>query len=358
MYLINKYILKNLFKNFFVSTFLFLFVALLTRVVHYSEIITEDGGSIKDLLLILLLIQPKIISVLTPFTASLSAFITYNALIKSNEHIAIYNAKLSQISIIKPLFYFCIPLFISVIITSNFIVPKSYKNIEKIQNNLAIQLSRSIIKPEEFIIQKNVIFFIYDITSEGLSKGVVIVDKRNENKTILAADEGKIYFTNGIFGIRGENIYLYKKTNIAKSGIKAHLANYDFSLTLKESLNLNSSTIELESNRVLFKALKKNKYARKEFLQRMGMPFFTIILPLSIAILLLYYFNFSRSRISYIKVVFASFVLGFICVSGFGAFEFFISRFEKFFLYFANIFLIFLILLFILRARFFVKFFK
>jgi hypothetical protein len=244
------------------------------------------------------------------------------------------------------------------IITSSFILPKSYKNIEKIQNNLAIQLSQSIIKPEEFITQKNVIFFIYDITNEGLSKGVVIVDKRESNKTILAADEGKIYFTNGIFGIRGQNIYLYKHTDIAKNGIKASLANYDFSLTLKESLALNSSAIEKENNSVVFKALKKNKYARKEFLQRIGMPFFTIILPLAITILLLYYFNFSRSKISYIKVVFASFILGFICISGFGAFEFFISSVEKFFLYFVNIFLIFVILLFILRARFFVKFFK
>lgn len=358
MYLVNKYILKNLFKNFLVATFLFVFIALLTRLVHYAEIITEDGGSITDLLLILTLIQPKIISILTPFTASLSAFITYNGLIKANEHIAFYNAKLSEVTILKPLCYFCFILFIFVFINFSFVVPHSYKNIEKIKNKLAIQLSTNIVKPEEFITQKGVIFFVHDITFERLSRGIIIIDKRNQGKTIFVANEGKIYFTNGIFGIRGEHVYLYKRNKLLPNGMKSILESYDFSITTKESLQSKSSSIEFESNKVVLKALKNDRYARKEFLQRMGMPFFVILLPLAIAIILLKFFNFSRNRISYSKVILSIALSAYIGASGFGAFGFFTSSFQNIFLYFINIFLIFLILLFTLNIRFFLKFFR
>lgn len=358
MLIINKYITKNLITNFLISTFLVVFIAFLTRIVHYADIITQDGGSIKDLLLILLLIQPKILSTIMPFTLSFASFFTYNSLIKNNEHTAIYNAKLSISNILKPLLLLSICLAFCIFILSSFVVPKSYNKMGEIQNNLVTQFSKNIIKPEEFINQKNVTIFIHDITQEKLSKGVVLLEKKDLNKTILVADSGVIYLTGGIVGIKGQDVYLFKKTDFAPSGISANLKNYNFSLTLLDSLNFNSTGVELKNNFTIIKELRISKMARKEFIQRFGMPFFAILLPFTLAIILLYHFNFGRNRASYVKIFSVCLMVAYISISGFGMINYFTLKYQNIFLYFANIFLIFIFTFFIIKAKFIQKLFK
>ncbi len=345
-------IFKTLLKNFLIATFLFLFLGLLTRVFHYMEFITENNGGIFDLMQILLFIQPKIFVVLAPFTLLISSFLTYNSLIHANEHIAIYNFGASEFTIVKPFFYLSFLLFLITLFFSTILVPNSYRKMSHIREDLFAKISASIIKTKQFINHKGIGIFIED-SSEKTSKGVIILDGRNpKEKAVIASDSAKIGFDGNQFFFDGTNTYLSRKTDFSPLPFTAIFSHYRISLFTSHFIDSKPKEDEIVSSKNIIKSvLSGEKRFLKEFKVRFGWAFFVILIPFSVIVILLKYFNFTRNRLI-LKNVFTSLGIGFyVSSSGILLEGMLNSSVLHLFLYYANIFLIFTFLLFKLKLK-------
>ena len=353
MKIVDKYILTSLLKNFLLTTFLFLFLGLLTRVFHYSTLITENNGSITDLLQILVLIQPKIIAVLTPFTFFIASFITYNNLIHSNEHIAIYNFGINELGIVKPFFYLAGVLFCIILLFSSIIVPASYNRMNVIHNEIARKLSSSILKPKEFVNQKNILVFINDVDEKKNAKGIVIIDERNPNaKTVVIANEGKIGFDGNKILFDAEKTFVSRKTDFSPFPLISNFEEYKISFFIDNLFDkVNGEELVISSYELAKKVFKGEKKFIREFKVRFGWAFFTILIPFTIVVSMLKFFNFTRSRIQISHILIAIFIFGYVVLSGLIGENRFNSSLKDLFLYYLNIFLIFAFLLFKLKLK-------
>jgi lipopolysaccharide export LptBFGC system permease protein LptF len=335
------------------TTFLFIFLALLTRVFHYSSLVTENNGSIIDLMQILLLIQPKIITILTPFTLFIASFITYNSLIQSNEHIAIYNFGINELGIVKPFFYLSGVLFCIIFLFSSILVPASYNKMNVIHTEIARKLSSSILKPKEFINQKNILVFINDVDSKKNAKGIVLIDERDpKSKTVVIANEGKIGFDGNKILFDAEKTFVSRKTDFSPAPLVSNFEEYKISFFVDNLFDkVNEEALIISSADLIKKVFKGEKKFIKEFKVRFGWAFFTILIPFTAVVSMLKFFNFTRNRMKISHILIAILIFGYVVLSGLVGESRFNSPLKDLFFYYLNIFLIFAFLLFKLKLK-------
>jgi lipopolysaccharide export LptBFGC system permease protein LptF len=356
MKLVYRYILWNLIKTFAISTFVFLFIGFLTRVFHYSSILTEDGGTLLDFGLILLLVQPKIIAALSPFTALVSCFLVYYGLIQTNENTAIYTAGESDLKLLIPFFYFSGFLFAIYLILSSIVIPASYRKMETIHERLAVSFSNSLLKPKSFVEQKGVTIFVNEAKNNKIAEGIIIIDERiPKEKSVIVSNSGNIWFNGESIIFKASDTYIFSETKYSTFPFFSHFKEYLVSFYIKSFASVGGEkSISYQVNKILFQELKKvNPDAIKEFKVRFGAPFFAILIPLSMIISLLIFFNSTRNRISLKNILYTASLLSYVIFSVlFGEIAFNASL-SYLFLYFTNIFLIFVFLGFMLKTRIF-----
>ena len=355
MKLIDKYILINLLRNFAIATFLFLFLGFLTRVFHYIGIITEYGGTVGDFISLILLVQPKILAVLTPFTALIASFITYNSLIHANEHTAIYNTGTSEFGIIRPFLYFAIGLFLLMIYLTSILVPSSARGMDGVHNKIALQVSGSLLKPKEFISQKGLLIFINEANNK-VSEGVVILDDRDPaKKTLIISNEGVLGFDGSSILFDANEAYIARQTSFSEFPLISLFKEYKVSFLVKDQLtpNIDNSFNYKYNDEVFAEAIKGNRDAIKQFKIRFGWPFFVILIPFTIIACLLNYFYFTRNRLNLKHLVISFIIVSYVIFAGLFGEGTFNSSIKELFYYYLNIFLIFVFLLFKLRMKFF-----
>ncbi len=280
----------------------------------------------------------------------------YQGLIHANENTAIYTAGESDLKLLIPFFYFSGFLFIIYLILSSIIVPASYRKMETIHERLAVSFSNSLIKPKSFIEQKGVTIFINEAKNNKIAEGIIIIDERTpKEKSVIVSNSGNIWFNGESIIFKGEDTYLFSETKYSTLPLISHFKEYLVSFYIKSFASGGSEkSISYQINKILFQELKKlNPAAIKEFKIRFGAPFFVILIPLSIIISLLIFFNSTRNRISLKNIFYTGALLAYVVFSSlFGEIAFNTSL-NYLFLYFTNIFLIFVFLGFMLKTRIF-----
>jgi lipopolysaccharide export LptBFGC system permease protein LptF len=351
MKLINKYIFTNTIKFFLITIIIFLLLGILTRVTHYLSIITTSNGSIVDFLNILLLIQFKIIVSILPFVLLIVAFLVFDSIIKSNEHIACYNIGISKHKLLFPFLNTVFIIFIINIFLSSVAVPLSYKKMNIIHSKLLLNISNSLIKSGEFISQKGLTFFLHKIKADNLVEGILFIDKRNpDTKIILIANEGFIGFDGTFISFQTDNAYFNYKNKDFEYPISSRFEKFNLFLKPDITIPNNENISSFVSNKNLIKSLLSGDKSKiTEFVNRFGIPFFTILIPLSMAVCLIVFFGFSRSKINFTKLAFSSLIIGYTVFSAFLMNDILPVNFFGLFAYYVNIFLIFGFLYFISR---------
>lgn len=348
MTLLSKYIIKNTIKTFLFTILIFLLLGMLTRLTYYLSIITESNGAVWDLITILFLIQFKVIITLTPFALLIVAFIIFDSIIKSNEHIACYSVGISQKLLILPFLKVLGVVFLINLFLSSIVVPFAYNKINNINHRLISNVSNSLIKSGEFISQKGVTIFFNEIQNNNVANGITIIDKRQKGtKLITIANTGVVGFDGSFISFEAGNAYFNYQSKDFKYPIVSKFN--DFILFLKTNNNI-SSDIQLDatvSNTQLIKKLiEGDKSKIVTFIARFGWPFFSILMPLSVAVCLLKFFGFTRRRISFQNLLQSIIIIVYTIFSAFFIEYVLPKNFIGLFLYYLNIFLIFSFLYF------------
>ena len=207
---IYKYFFHEFINYFLVILFASVSVIWTIQAVNFLDLVTDDGHAFTIYLTYSLLILPKMLTKLIPFSFFISAILTISKLEKDNELIILWTSGLNKIHIVNLIFRISLLVMIIQLFMSCFITPKTLNISRTLLKNSELQFIPSLLKEKKF-----------NDAVEGLT---IFVEEKNidkEYKNIFIRDEGNIL----------TKISQGSSTIFAKSG---YLAENEKSLILKK----------------------------------------------------------------------------------------------------------------------------
>ncbi len=314
--------------NFFlVSSFSITFIIWIIQAVNFLDLVSDDGHSLDVYFYFVSLNLPKIFSKTIIFVFFISIFYVINKYNKSNELIVFWNNGIKKIYFINFILKFSIIFLILQLTLNIFVVPKSQELARVFIKESNIDFLPKLISEKKFInVVKNLTIFVEEYKNDGLLGKIYINEKIDKKKSkIIVAEKGKI--------IKIENEYFLKLYN---GGITNLNEEKTFSLNFSETdydlSNFNTKTVthpkmqELESTFIFNCFLdfffnknlnKKNltytsekqlcedrklKSVSEELYKRFILPFYTLIISLIAASLIIepkskYFYKFHKTNI-------------------------------------------------------------
>ena len=314
--------------NFFlVSSFSITFIIWIIQAVNFLDLVSDDGHSLDVYFYFVSLNLPKIFSKTIIFVFFISIFYVINKYNKSNELIVFWNNGIKKIYFINFILKFSIIFLILQLTLNLFVVPKSQELARVFIKESNIDFLPKLISEKKFInVVKNLTIFVEEYKNDGLLGKIYINEKIDKKKSkIIVAEKGKI--------IKIENEYFLKLYN---GGITNLNEEKTFSLNFSETdydlSNFNTKTVthpkmqELESTFIFNCFLdfffnknlnKKNltytsekqlcedrklKSVSEELYKRFILPFYTLIISLIAASLIIepkskYFYKFHKTNI-------------------------------------------------------------
>jgi len=312
----NKLIFRKFsldIANFFlISSFSITFIIWIIQAVNFLDLVSDDGHSLNVYFYYVSLNLPKIFSKTIIFVLFISIFYMINKYNNSNELLVFWNNGIKKIYFINFIFKLSI-LFIILQLTLNlFIVPKSQNLARLFIKESNIDFLPRLISEKKFInVVKNLTIFVEEYKKDGDLKKIYINEKIDQNKSkIIVADKGKIIkkndqfvlrlFNGGITNINQNKTFTlnfsetdYNLSNFSTKTVthpKMQEINSKFIINCfkkyllnihknKEKL-INSSSVENCENR-------KMKSISEEMYKRLILPFYTLIISLIAASLII-----------------------------------------------------------------------
>ena len=312
----NKLIFRKFsldIANFFlISSFSITFIIWIIQAVNFLDLVSDDGHSLNIYFYYVSLNLPKIFSKTIIFVLFISIFYMINKYNNSNELLVFWSNGIKKIYFINFILKLSI-LFIILQLTLNlFIVPKSQNLARLFIKESNIDFLPRLISEKKFInVVKNLTIFVEEYKKDGDLKKIYINEKINKNKSkIIVAEKGKIIkrndqfflrlFNGGITNINQNKTFTlnfsetdYDLSNFSTKTVthpKMQEINSKFIINCfksyllnkhknKENL-INSSNIEKCENR-------KIKSISEEMYKRLILPFYTLIISLIAASLII-----------------------------------------------------------------------
>ncbi len=312
----NKLIFRKFsldIANFFlISSFSITFIIWIIQAVNFLDLVSDDGHSLNIYFYYVSLNLPKIFSKTIIFVLFISIFYMINKYNNSNELLVFWSNGIKKIYFINFILKLSI-LFIILQLTLNlFIVPKSQNLARLFIKESNIDFLPRLISEKKFInVVKNLTIFVEEYKKDGDLKKIYINEKINKNKSkIIVAEKGKIIKRNDQFFLR-----------LFNGGITNINQNKTFTLNFSETdydlSNFSTKTVthpkmqEINSKFIIncFKSYLLNKHKNKENLisnsniekcenrkiksiseemyKRLILPFYTLILSLIAASLII-----------------------------------------------------------------------
>tara|TARA_A100001015_G_C14888015_1_gene671227 strand:- start:42 stop:1190 length:1149 start_codon:yes stop_codon:yes gene_type:complete len=312
----NKLIFRKLSLDivhfFLIASFSITFIVWIIQAVNFLDLVSDDGHSLNVYFYYVSLNFPKIFSKTIIFVFFISIFYVINKYNNSNELIVFWNNGIKKISFINFILKFSILFLILQLLLNLFIVPKS-QNLGRIfikESN--IDFLPKLISEKKFInVVKNLTIFVENYKKNGILNKIYINEKIDDEKSkIIVSETGKVIKKNNKYILR---LYNGGITNINKD--KTFTLN--FSETDYDLSNFTTKTVtrakvqELNSlilfncikNKLLIKKIDKNEILKtpnnqtcnlrtlkslsEELYKRFVLPFYTLIISLIAASLIL-----------------------------------------------------------------------
>ena len=325
---IYKYFFYEFIRYFVVVLFALAAVIWTIQAVNFLDLVTEDGHAFGLYLLYSLLLLPKILTKLIPFSFLIASIITILKLEKDNELIILWTSGLNKIYIVNLIIRISILIMFIQLLMANLINPESLNLSRSLIKNSQLQFVPSLLKERQF-----------NDTVKGLT---IFVDKKNLNgeyENIFIRDEGKVLTqvsqgSSTIFAKSGYvsanedalillngniqkveeggsiNIIKFERTEISLSGLSTK--------TISEAKIQETPTIDLISCTKSENKMKRNCNRGKknindtkiELNKRFGMPLF---IPL-IALICCFLLTSRKDKKMYDYHKYIYFIIGFIIV--------------------------------------------
>ncbi len=297
---------------FIISSFSITFIIWIIQAVNFLDLVSNDGHSLKVYFYYVSLNLPKIFSKTVIFVFFISIFYVINKYNNANELLVFWNNGIKKISFINFILKLSILFLILQLFLNLFVVPKSQSLARDYIKSSNIDFLPKLISEKKFInVVKNLTIFVEEYNRGGDLNKIYINEKINQDKSkVIVAEKGKIYKKDDGFFLR---LYNGGITNLNKdNSLTINFSETDYDLS-----NFSTKTVtypkmqELESEFIIncFKDffLKNNSDKKKvienssqekcenrklksigeELYKRLILPFYTLIISLIAASLII-----------------------------------------------------------------------
>jgi len=293
----------DILKFFLFASFCVTFIVWIIQAVNLLDLVSEDGHSLKVYSYYMSLSLPKIFSRTIIFVFFVSIFYIISKYKNSNELIVFWTNGIKKIHFINFIFKFSITFLLLQLILNLFIVPNAQNLGRKYIKNSNIDFLPKLISEKKFInVAKNLTIFAEEYKKDGLIEKIYIKEKIDNNKSkIIIAANGRLIKKKNNYIVR---LYNGSITNIEKNKsykIKFSETDYDFSKF--STMTVTHQKVQEIDSLILFNCLKNYYFEKKfkniicenrkpkslteEMYKRSVIPFYTIIISLIAASLIL-----------------------------------------------------------------------
>lgn len=193
----NSYIIQNLFGPLLLIVFTLTGIIWLTQSLRFIDFIVNRGLSIASFVYLSSLLLPTLLSIVLPLALFCAVIFIYNKLIMESELVVLKSVGISRFGLAKPALTVGLVTTIFSYLVSLYLLPASYREFKDMQvyirNNYASVLLQEGVFNSPV---KNLTVYIDGRTEDGMLKGLLVHDARNENSpATMMAQEGRLLDT-------------------------------------------------------------------------------------------------------------------------------------------------------------------
>ena len=193
--IIDKYILKELFKLSVISACALTTILYLDKFLFMAEMIVNRGTSLVEMAMMMAYISPAFLALTIPMGVLLSSVITFNQFSANNEWIAMKACNWSFLQLMKPVSCFALMAYFLANIIMFWALPwgnQSYKILiyDIIKNRANVDIKPDIFN-KDF---KNLIILVKERSQDSKLQGVFLANtSHKDSPQIITSNEGVIY---------------------------------------------------------------------------------------------------------------------------------------------------------------------
>lgn len=199
MYLIGRYVFKQVFVAFVASLVTLTGIIWLTQVLREIGTLTVQGQSFGIFLALTLLVLPLFVSVIAPVALFIASLYTLNRLNADSELVVLSAAGAARWRIIAPFLVLSMLVAAFVGIINIYVMPKSLSTLRGLITEVRTNLIANVIQPGRFSSpEAGITFHIRERSSQGELLGVLISDARDPKQELTyIAERGRIVENDG-----------------------------------------------------------------------------------------------------------------------------------------------------------------
>ncbi len=312
----NKLIFRkfsiDIINFFLIASFSITFIVWIIQAVNFLDLISDDGHSLDVYFYFVSLNLPKIFSKTIIFVFFISIFYVINKYKNSNELIVFWSNGIQKIKFINFILRFSLLFLILQLVLNLFVIPKSQSLGRLYIKESNIDFLPKLISEKKFInVVKNLTIFVEEYKKDGKLNKIYINEKLGPGESkIIVSESGKIIKKNKNYILRLNNGGI---TNISKDNtytLNFSETDYDLSefstktittskvqeldsiklltcikeILMKEKLNAEQTIIKPEN---VACHSRKVKSVGEELYKRLILPFYTLIISLIAASLVI-----------------------------------------------------------------------
>lgn len=194
MNIINRYVLRELFKIFALSVGFLTMILFLDRILYLTELIINRGVSLIEVSRIMMYISPAFLAMTIPISVLVASVVVFNQLSGDSEWIAMKANGWSFLDLMRPVLYFSLFAYISTNVIIFYALPWGNQSFKQIIYDIIRTRANLDIKPNVFNTDfDNLVLMAKEKDGTSTLKSLFIADTSTTlTPKIIVAEEGAI----------------------------------------------------------------------------------------------------------------------------------------------------------------------
>ena len=299
--ILTKYIFNHTIKNVCVSTMVFLGVIWLTQSFKTIKLIINKGASLTDFFILSAYSLPNWLLIALPFGTFAGCMISYLKFENDKEIVVMKAAGLSPLKISNPAILVSLLSSMILFILSHLILPITYQNFKKLQNEIRNNSKELIIRDNLFVdMNENQTIFIGQLDDNNYFQEIFIQDRTDPLKLV------ELYSKSGYLISEYNKVTLFMNegtrflTNVSQEPTILDFDNYKLQIKTTKLKTVSDRVVEYNEYSFfdLIKEADQNKSKKGKLLAEAHSRNTVVLLPIVfVLIVMITILNSNYSRI-------------------------------------------------------------
>lgn len=194
MKLLRSYTLKELLVPFCLAFLIFTFIFIVGNMVKMADLIINKGVSILDVMRVMVLLIPRLISFTIPTSALTAILLVFGGMAQNYEIIAMKASGINLFRLLLPVLIVSLVLSVFTLIMNDQVLPKTHFAYRKALKNILVKKPLAYLEEGRFIKEfDGYVLFIRKIDDNNVLRNITIYQPQDDRPTrTIIAERGEI----------------------------------------------------------------------------------------------------------------------------------------------------------------------